>query len=152
MFYKLYILIIYLIGSSVVLMIRSNCPKNEFSELYLARCSPIYLEFATVATFGVVLSCRVIAHGFSAIKQRRPRLVYANGWSWLIAHAWFLRDRAGDTDRWMTRWFSWCGDRNLDPVIQGHGRFDISCFWTGHNVGRHDGTPHDGAPPAHQDS
>ena len=58
-----------------VLMIRSDCLKNEFSELYLARRWPIYLEFSTVATFGVVLSCRVIAHGFYAIKQRRPRLV-----------------------------------------------------------------------------
>ena len=78
-----YSLIIYLIGSSVdVLMIRRNWPKNEFSELYLVRRWPIYLEFATVAMFGVVLSCRVIAHGFYAIKQRRSRLVYADGWSW----------------------------------------------------------------------
>ena len=34
-----------------------------------------------------------------------------------------LRESTGDTDRWITRWFSWGGDRNLDPAIQGHGRF-----------------------------
>ena len=28
-------------------------------------------------------------------------------------------------------------------------RVTESCFWTGHDVGWHDGTPHDGAPPAH---
>ena len=41
------------------------------------------------------------------------------------------------------------GDSDHDPTPQGHGKFNILCFWTGHDVGWHDGTPHDGAPPAH---
>ena len=35
---------------------------------------------------------------------------------------------------------------HLDPTLQGHRRLNILCFWTGHNVGRPDGTLHGGAP------
>ena len=41
------------------------------------------------------------------------------------------------------------GDSDLDPTPQGHGKLSILGFWTGHDVGWHDGRPHDGAPPAH---
>ena len=65
-----------------------------------------------------------------------------------IAHAWFLREstETGDIDFCKVEIVS-----DLDPTLQGHGMLNISCFWTGHNVGQHDETPHDGAPPAHRD-
>ena len=44
------------------------------------------------------------------------------------------------------------GDSDFERTLQGHGRLNILCLWTGHNVGRHDGTLHDGAPPAHWNS
>ena len=27
------------------------------------------------------------------------------------------------------------GGSDFDPNLRGHGRLNISCFWTGHNVG-----------------
>ena len=41
------------------------------------------------------------------------------------------------------------GDSDIDSTPQGHGNLNILCFWTGHDVGWHDGMLHDGAPPAH---
>ena len=41
---------------------------------------------------------------------------------------------------------------DFDLTLKGHGKLNILCFWTDRIVGRHDETPHVGAPPAHRNS
>ena len=81
----------------VVIARRKNTSKFAITQLY--SCA--------VLRWLIVLSCRVIAHGFfNEAKQRRSWLV--RGWVTLtdqrLSHAWFLRENTetGDIDLWMT--------------------------------------------------
>ena len=78
--------------------------------------------------------------------------IYADGWAWLVAgyrtcmvSLWKLGDIYRPMNDPMTS-VNW-GYKDLDHSLQGHVRLNILCFWTAHNVDRHDG-----APPAHRDS
>ena len=89
--------------------------------------------------------------------QHRARLVC--GWVTMTnrglshMHAWFLRETWKYRDGWHCsmkepmNFVKW--DSDLESTLQGHGRLNILCFWTSHNVIWHDGTPHVGAALAH---
>ena len=86
---------------------------------------------------GVVLPCRVIEHSFFAeAKQRSARLV--RGWVTVTDRGlsrtlgFCAKVRVTLTDEWPDD----CGDSDLNPTLQGHGRLNIYlCIWTSHNVG-----------------
>ena len=79
------------------------------------------------------------------VKQSRARLV--RGWMSVTdrglsrMHGFSMKVRVTLTDEWPDD-FRKVGIVTLTPTLQGHGRLNILCFWTGHNVSRHDGAPH----------
>ena len=103
------------------------------------------LAVRITAVWRRVTSCHVISPCFSNVEPGQ----FVDEWSWPIDDY-----RTGKTRKYRDGWH--CpmnnpksGDSDLDSTPQGHGKLNILCFWTGHDVGWHDGMPHDGAPPAH---
>ena len=74
--------------------------------------------------------------------QRRARLVC--GWVTMTN-----RRLSHMQNSKVPRRVTYCPMNDSMNFVKGHGKLNILCFWTGHDVGWHDATPHDGAPPAH---